>query len=66
MFSMWTSVRPLTQYPISGISQGSVVGPVLFNIFINDGGIECTLSKFVDDTKMCVAVKTPMGQDVIQ
>ncbi|KAK4827415.1 hypothetical protein QYF61_017845 [Mycteria americana] len=53
---------------MSGIPQGLVLGLVMFNIFVGDmdSRIECTLSKFANDTNLCGVVNTLEERDAIQ
>ena len=52
----------------SGASQGSIAGPVLFNVFISglDAGCDGTLSKLVDDATLEQTVDSLKGRETLQ
>lgn len=56
--SQWTSTT-------HAVTQGSILEPVFFNIFLNNTGegIECTLRKFTSDTKLSGECDTTEGWD---
>lgn len=52
---------------MNGVLKDLVLGPALFHIFVGEMGnrIECTLSKFADDSKQCGEVDVLEGRCVI-
>lgn len=60
-YSTWEQV-------ISGVPQGSVLGPLLFLIYINDlpDSIYSCLRMFADDTKIWSVIRLPSDSDKLQ
>ena len=60
-YSDWTNV-------LSGVPQGSVLGPTLFIIYVNDlpGNILSLLGLFADDTKIYRPIFLPADIDMLQ
>lgn len=72
LFSERQGCKATTQFIVprdfSFISQGSILVTVFFNENINvlDARLECTLSKFVDDTKLGGAVNNLESREALQ
>ena len=61
MLSDWRDVK-------TGVPQGSMLGPVLFLVYVNDidDGLSCKISKFADDTNIASRVTTTTDKEHFQ
>ncbi len=52
----------------SGVPQGSILGPVLFLVYVNnlDDGLTCKISKFADDIEIASKVVTTLDKELLQ
>ena len=58
--SSWSDV-------LAGVSQGSILGPLLFLIYVNDlfDGLQCNPKLFADDTSLFATVHNTNKQQMI-
>jgi hypothetical protein len=52
----------------SGVPQGSVIGPILFLVYVNDfpDEVQSTVKLFADDSKVYRSIKTTADQETLQ